>query len=281
MKCVKLAGCLPELGMGTFGIGGDFWTVDTSRDYQWIQALRRGIELGLALVDTSELYGGGHAEELLRYASSGFSEVYIISKINPLSYTVDEVAKRVAASAERLGRRPWGVAPHWVPVGVHICDVVRALEAAVSRGLAHFYGLSTVTAQQLEQALLCFKKTPPAFVENRYSLMYRRDEVDVLPVVQREGMFYIAYSPLERGALALDSFLAAVGARYGKTAAQTALNWYTRIPNLVPLVKAGGVKHVEENAGALGWRLSDEDWELINKRYYVYRHEAPIPNIQK
>ena len=118
-------------------------------------------------------------------------------------------------------------------------------------------------------------------MENIYSLMNRRDEVDVLPVVQREGMFYIAYSPLERGALALDSFLAAVGARYGKTAAQTALNWYTRIPNLVPLVKAGGVKHVEENAGALGWRLSDEDWELINKRYYVYRHEAPIPNIQK
>jgi len=274
VKCLRRVGCVPPMGVGTFGIGGDFWHRDDSRDYHWIQALRRAFELGLTLVDTSELYGRGHAEELVKYASSDIRDLYIVAKIQPTATTPEEVFKRLAASAERLGRRVWLAMFHWVPVGASICDVVKALEAAVEKGLAYHYGLSNVTAQQLRQALTCYKKTPPAAVENRYSLLHRRDEVDIFPIVEREGMLYIAYSPLERGALALDPFLAEIGKRYGKTAAQVALNWYTRWPHVVPVPKAADIKHVEENAGALGWTLTEKDWELINTHYYAYRFEA-------
>ena len=73
-----------------------------------------------------------------------------------------------------------------------ICDVVQPLEAAVAKGLASYYGLS---GRQLEAALTCVRRIEPAVVENHYSLMYRRDEIDVLPLVQRLGLLYLAYSP--------------------------------------------------------------------------------------
>lgn len=111
-------------------------------------------------------------------------------------------------------------------------------------------------------------------MENKYSLLYRRDELDVMPLAQREGLMYLAYSPLERGALALDPFLGQIASKYGKTAAQIALAWYVKIPGLVPVVKAARVEHVLENAEALRIKLSDSDWEAIDRQFYTYRHET-------
>jgi Aldo/keto reductases, related to diketogulonate reductase len=82
-----------------------------------------------------------------------------------------------------------------------ICDVVKWLEAAVAKGLASYYGLSNVSGRQLEAALTCARRIEPAVVENHYSLMYKRDEIDVLPLVQKLGLLYLAYFPLERGLL--------------------------------------------------------------------------------
>jgi diketogulonate reductase-like aldo/keto reductase len=159
---------------------------------------------------------------------------------------------------------------HWIPADSDICDVVKSLEAAVAKGLASYYGLSNVSGRQLEAALTCARRIEPAVVENHYSLMYRRDELDVLPLVQKLGLLYLAYSPLERGLLALDPYLASVGAKYGKSAAQVALNWLISVPNVVPIVRA--LRHVEENAATAGWRLSPQDWEEINRRFIHYRH---------
>lgn len=273
MKCASKAGCVPEIGLGTFGIGGDFWRRDNSRDFEAVKALRRGFELGLRLVDTSELYGEGHAEELIKIASSGIEELLVITKIHPSSLEPGEVYKRLLGSTERLGRRTWMVMLHWVPVGYHICDVVKALESAVAKGLADNFGLSNVTASQVSAALTCTKRMEPVAIENKYSLRYRRDELDVIPLAQREGLLYLGYSPLERGALALDSFLASIGRKYNKSAVQVALNWYVKIPNVVPIVKASSASHVEEIAQSIGWALSEEDWKLIDKQFYIYRFQ--------
>jgi diketogulonate reductase-like aldo/keto reductase len=270
MKCVNSVGCVSELGVGTFGAGGDFWSEQTEGDYLWVSALRRAFELGIKVVDTSELYGRGRAEVLVGFAGADFGDLFIVTKIQPPKFTVDEVLKRVYASRERLRRHVAVVMNHWIPVDAPLCDVVKSLEAAVERGLASYYGLSNVSAKQLETALTCAKRLEPAAVENHYSLMYRRDEIDVLPLVQKLGMLYLAYSPLERGLLALDPYLVSVGAKYGKTAAQVALNWLISAPNVVPIVRA--LRHMEENAGAVGWRLSQQDWEEINKRFIHYRY---------
>ncbi len=270
MKCVKSVGCVSELGVGTFGAGGDFWTERTEEDYLWVSALRRALELGIKVVDTSELYGRGRAEMLVGIAGAGFSDLFVVTKIQPPRFTVDEVVKRVYASRERLKRAPAVVMNHWIPADADICEVVQSLEAAVIRGLALYYGLSNVSGRQLESAIVCAKRIEPAVVENHYSLMHRRDELDVLPLVQKLGLLYLAYSPLERGLIAIDPYLASVGAKYGKTAAQVALNWLISVPNVVPVVRA--LRHVEENAAAAGWRLDPQDWEEINKRFIHYRY---------
>jgi Aldo/keto reductases, related to diketogulonate reductase len=270
MKCFKSVGCLSELGVGTFGAGGDFWSEHTGEDYLWISALRKAFDLGIRVVDTSELYGRGRSEVLIGIAGSDMDDLFIVTKIQPAEFTEDEVARRLYASRERLRRIPAVVMNHWIPVNSQLCDVVKSLEAAVKKGLASHYGLSNISARQLEAAFTCARKIEPAAMENRYSLMHRRDELDLLPLVQKLGLLYLAYSPLERGLLALDPYLASIGAKYGKTAAQVALNWLISVPNVVPVVRA--LRHVEENAGALGWRLDPRDWEEINKRFIHYRY---------
>ena len=78
MKCVRSVGCVSELGVGAFGAGGDFWTERPEEDYLWISALRRAFELGIKVVDTSELYGRGRAEMLVGIAGAGFDDLFIV-----------------------------------------------------------------------------------------------------------------------------------------------------------------------------------------------------------
>jgi diketogulonate reductase-like aldo/keto reductase len=166
-------GCVSELGVGTFGAGGDFWTERPEEDYLWISALRRAFELGIKVVDTSELYGRGRAEMLVGIAGAGFDDLFIVAKVQPPRFAADEVAGRLYASRERLKRFPTVVMNHWIPADSDVCDVVQSLEAAVAKGLVSYYGLSNVSGRQLEAALTRAGGIEPAVVENRYSLMYR------------------------------------------------------------------------------------------------------------
>jgi diketogulonate reductase-like aldo/keto reductase len=144
---------------------------------------------------------------------------------------------------------------------------MRAMERLVNDGVIRFFGLSNFDVGGIEEARSCLSKYDIAAVENRYSLLHRVDEASVIPFVQRNGMLYLAYTPIEKGAFANNEFLRGIGKKYGKTAIQVVLNWYVGIDNLVPIPKAGRIEHVEENAGAMGWRLSKDDWESISNHF--------------
>lgn len=262
---------VPVLGLGTWGMGGGFWTRDTSRDAEEVAALRRGIELGATLIDTAEMYGAGHAEELVAEAIKGFprEELFIVTKLWPSHASADQVEKAARASAKRLGTYIDLYLLH-APADVPICETMRAMERLIDLGIVRFIGLSNFGVEAIEEARSCLSKTDIAAVQNRHSLLYRRDERTVIPYAERNGMMYMAYTPLEKGRLARDSFLAEIGRRYGKTAAQVALNWQIGLPPVVTIPKASRIEHVEENVGAMGWRLSREDWELISKHYEQY-----------
>jgi len=265
----KLGAEVAAIGLGTWGIGGGFWTPDRSRDEEWVDALRYGLQLGLTLVDTAEMYGGGHAEELVGMAVKGFNrdDVFIVSKVWQTHAARDEVVKAAEASVRRLGTHIDLYLIHWPPEGVELCETMRGLEEAVKRGYARFIGVSNFGLQLVEEARSCLSQVDVVAIENKFSLLDRRDEGSVIPYAEREGMLYLAYTPLEKGQLARDQFLASVGAKYGKTAAQVALNWLLRFKPVVPIPKASSRRHVEENAGAAGWRLSEEDWRLISEKF--------------
>lgn len=265
----KLGLELPAIGLGTWGIGGGYWTPDHSQDDLWIESLRYGIELGATLIDTAEMYGGGHAEELVGKAIAGFDreEIFIVSKVWQTHARRDEVVRAAEASVRRLGTHIDLYLIHWPPEGVDICETMRGLEAVVEKGYSRFLGVSNFSLSLIEEARSCLSREDIAAIENKFSLLDRRDEQSVIPYAEREGMLYLAYTPLEKGQLAKDPFLASIGGKYGKTAAQVALNWLIRFNPVVPIPKAADKKHVEENLGATGWRLSEEDWKAISERY--------------
>lgn len=261
----KLGMSLPAIGLGTWGIGGGFWSPDRSRDEEWIAVLKKGIEMGASLIDTAEMYGGGHAEELVGEAVKAFprEDVFIVTKVWPTHARYEDVTKSAEASVKRLGTHIDLYLIHWPPTDVALCETMRALEAVVARGYARFIGVSNFSLELIEEARACLSKEDIVAVENKFSLLDRKDEDSVVPYTEREGMLYIAYSPLEKGELARNIFLAQIGTKYRKTASQVALNWLLKFPSVVPIPKAGSLEHLVENLGSTGWRLSDEDWRLI------------------
>ncbi|MFP3173820.1 MAG: aldo/keto reductase [Vulcanisaeta sp.] len=270
-KYIKsINGKVSAIGMGTWGIGGGYWSPDYSRDDEWVRVLREGIGLGMTLIDTAEMYGGGHTEEIVGRSIKGFprEELFIVSKVWPNHARYDDVLRSARASANRLGTYIDLYLLHWPAPDVPICETMRAMERLVDDGVIRFFGLSNFDVNGIEEARSCLSKYDVAAVENRYSLLHRVDESSVIPYVQRNGMLYLAYTPIEKGAFSNNEFLMGIGKKYGKTAIQVVLNWYVGIDNLVPIPKAGRVEHVRENAGAMGWRLSRDDWELISNHFH-------------
>jgi diketogulonate reductase-like aldo/keto reductase len=269
VKCFNKIGCVSALGMGTWGIGGGYWIPDYTKDAEWIEVLKTGLLLGMSLIDTAEMYGGGHSEELVGMAIRGFrrDDVFIVTKVWPINASYDSVIKAAHASVKRLGTYIDLYLLHWPSDTVPICETISAFEKLVDEGVIRFYGLSNFGVRGIEEARSCSKKYDVVAIENHYSLLHRDDEDSVIPYSQREGLVYIAYTPLEKGELARNKFLAEMGSKYGKTAAQVALNWLICIDNVVPIPKAGSIEHVKENAGAMGWRLTKEDWLTISKKF--------------
>lgn len=255
--------------MGTWGIGGGYWTPDYTHDKEWVEVLRRGLELGLNLIDTAEMYGGGHAEELVGQAIKGFDRdsIVIVSKVWQTNAAYESVLKSARKSMERLGTYIDIYLLHWPSESVPICETVRAFEKLVDDGIISFFGLSNFDLSGIEKARECCRKYDVVAIQNHYSLLHRNDEESVIPYAQHEGMLYMAYRPIERGVLAADPFLSEIGRKYGKTSAQVALNWLICIDNVVPIPKVANLAHLTENLGALGWRLSREDWEIISREF--------------
>jgi diketogulonate reductase-like aldo/keto reductase len=134
----------------------------------------------------------------------------------------------------------------------------------VKYGLAKHIGVSNFSVELIEEARSYLSTADITAVQNRMSVADKEYLQDVVPYTKRAGMMFMAYTPLETGRLASNRILSEVATRYGKTAVQVALNWLICLESVVPIPKAGKVKHVEENAGAAGWRLRQEDWQLIH-----------------
>ncbi len=262
---------IPVLGMGTWQIGGGM-SPDYSRDKEWIDVIRKGIELGLKLIDTAEIYGAGHSEELVGEAIKGYprDELFIVSKVWPTHARSDEVFKAAQGSMKRLGTYIDLYLLHWPAEDVPICETMKAMEELIDKGYVRYIGLSNFDIKGIEEARACLSKADIAAIQNKHSLLYRKYENDVIPYCDKEGMMFMSYTPIAKGELAKDKFLDNIGKKYGKTAIQTALNWLICINPVIPIPKAGRIDHLRENAGAMGWRLKREDWEKIDKRFKKY-----------
>ncbi len=257
---------VPAIGAGTWEMGGD--TVrNTTGDEESIRALRKAIELGMYLIDTAEMYGDGHCEELVGQAIKPFprEQLFIVSKVlrNHLHYA--DVIKAAEHSLTRL-QTDWIdlYLIHSPNPEVPMKETMEAMERLVERNLVRFIGVSNFDVAQMEEARTCFSKGEIVANQVDYSLATRSAERAVLPYCRRHQLTVMAYSPLAIGELARNKFLQGISQKYGKTAAQVALNWLITQEGIIAIPKAVNLDHLKQNAGATGWTLSEEDRARIS-----------------
>lgn len=264
---------IPVLGIGTWGMGG-WLTRDTSADEQCIKAIRTAIELGMTHIDTAELYGLGHAEELVGEAIKDFNRkrLFITTKVwmNHLKY--DDVIKAATCSLKRLGtdyidlyliHRPNPFIP--------LKETMKAMDFLVRENIIRYIGVSNFSVRQIKEAQLY---TENKIVSNqiKYNILERSPEKDMLNYCQKNDIILTAYEPLECGKLAKPGFktLDELCEKYKKTQAQIIINWLISKPNVITIPKSTTIRHIKENLGAIGWRLSKKDIEKLETFFSYY-----------
>lgn len=260
---------VPAVGIGTWEIGGGL-SPDRSRDNEGIQAIKKGIELGMTLIDTAEKYADGHAEELVGEAIRSFprDSLFIVSKVWPDHLRYDEVIKAAERSLERLGIDCLDLyLVHHPNPDVPLRETMAAMEWLIGRRMVKFLGVSNFNVDQMEEAGDCLKNNVITVNQMPYNLLDRDIEKETLPYCIKNNITVMAYWPLSKGKLAKDEFLSKIGEKYGKTSAQVAINWLIAHENVIAIPKAVNPKHLEQNAEAANWRLSEEDFELVSSHF--------------
>jgi len=224
-----------------------------------IQAIRSGLELGINLVDTAEIY---QSEPLVAKAIAGLrrEDVFLATKVWSNHLRRDRLIKSLEASMRRLGVSYVDLYQiHFPNPRVPIAETMGAMEEMVDKGKIRFIGVSNFSLEQMVEAHHSLKKYELSSTQMEYSLANRSIEKDILPYCEKNGIAVLAYFPLAHGKLASNTALSKIGAKYGKTPSQVALNILASKPNVFPIPRGSRVEHVKLNAESVGWRVSEED----------------------
>jgi diketogulonate reductase-like aldo/keto reductase len=261
MKTIPLGTLqVPRLGQGTWNLGDE-----PARRALEIATLRRGIELGMSLIDTAEMYGDGHSERLVGEAIQGLrDQVYLVSKILPSNASRLGTPRACEASLRRLGTDHIDLyLLHWRG-RFPLAETVDALETLVAQGKIGAWGVSNFDLDDMEELAAVGATTPCAVNQVLYNPEHRGIEFDLIDGCRSRQIALMAYSPLgQAGDLFRSRTLAAVARRYGCTLAQVALAWSLRL-GMLAIPKASSIAHVEENARAESLLLDPDDCAVID-----------------
>ena len=260
---------IPVVGMGTWGIGGERTSDDES-----VAALRYGLDLGMSLIDTAEMYHAGHSEEVVCDALKGITDpVFVASKVSPSHFRDDDVLRSARSSLRRLGLRQMDLYQlHWPNPTIPISETMKAMEKLVDDGLIRYIGVSNFSTSQLQEAQKALSKNQIVSNQVEYSLLERGIEKNLLPYCRKNGVTVIAYSPLGQGRIPKGRgggfvVLEEVALKLGKSRSQVALNWLLDQDSVVVIPKAVRKEHLGENASVSGWKLSRADHEQLRKAF--------------
>jgi diketogulonate reductase-like aldo/keto reductase len=232
-------------------------------------ALRLGLDLGMTLIDTAEMYASGGAEEVVAEAIAGRrADAFIVSKVYPHNATRRGVAVACESSLKRLRTDRIDLyLLHWRG-GVPLAETVAGFADLVAAGKIARWGVSNLDADEMQELRGVPGGTACATDQVLYNPEARGIEFDLLPWCARHAVPVMAYSPVgQGGGLLRAPALLAVARRHAATPAQVAIAWAMRHDGMIAIPKAGDAAHVRENAAAAGLRLTDADLAEIDAAF--------------
>lgn len=253
---------VPALGMGTWRMGER-----GGRKAEELAALRLGLDLGLTLIDTAEMYGDGGSEELVGEAIRGRrDEVFLVTKFYPHNASRTGVPAACARSLKRLGTDRIDLyLLHW-PGAVPLDETVAALEKLQAAGHIRHWGVSNFDTDDMED-LASAGGEACAANQVLYNLGRRGIEFDLMPWSDARGMPVMAYTPLEPGRLAGKPALAKIAADRGVAPLQVALAWVLRRPQVIAIPKASTAEHVRQNRAAHDLVLTEAELAALDAAF--------------
>jgi diketogulonate reductase-like aldo/keto reductase len=263
---------IPVMGQGTWYLGED-----PARRTSELAALRLGIDLGLTLIDTAEMYGNGAAEVLVGEAIAGRrDEVFLVSKVLPSHATYADTIEACRQSLRRLGTERLDLyLLHWrgqVPLE----QTVLAFEELVRLGMIRYWGVSNFDTRDMAELRSVPGGEAVQTDQVLYNLTRRGIEYDLLPALQEQGTVVMAYSPIEQGRLLRHRAIIAIANEHQAAPAQVALAWLMTRDGVNLIPRAGTREHVQENRAAVDLRLTEQDVRMLDQAFPPPRGPQPL-----
>ncbi len=251
------------LGQGTWKMGED-----SRRRAGEVNALKLGLDLGMTLIDTAEMYASGGAEEVVAEAITGRrDELFLVSKVLPSNASRSGVPAACEKSLKRLRTDRIDLyLLHW-PGSVPLAETVDAFEALKKAGKIRHWGVSNFDTDEMEELTGLRSGGNVQTNQVLYNLSRRGPEFDLAPWSRQRGIPLMAYSPVEQGALARNARLETIATRHNATAAQIALAWVMAQPGVIAIPKASSQEHVRQNVAALDIKLTSEDLAELDRAF--------------
>ncbi len=263
---------IPVLGQGTWRMGEK-----SSQKQAEITALRLGIDLGMTLIDTAEMYGEGGAEKVVAEAISGRRhEVFLVSKVYPFNASYQGVINACDRSLSRLKTDYLDLyLLHWRG-SIPLVETLKGLQHLKQVGKILDYGVSNFDTDDMEEAEALPGGKEIVTNQVLYNLTHRGIEWDLLPWCKQRQIPIMAYSPVEQQAFVNHSQLQDIAVKYNATSTQIALSWLLHQDNVISIPKATNPQHIKENRAALDIKLTAQDFQKLDRSFQSPQKKVPL-----
>jgi diketogulonate reductase-like aldo/keto reductase len=271
---------VPVLGQGTWRMGEN-----TRAHKDEVAALRLGIELGMTLIDTAEMYGEGGAEKVVADAIEGQRDrVFVVTKVYPHNASRTELPKACERSLKRLRIDAIDLyLLHWRERTAQLAKTVEAFEKLRATGKIKRWGVSNFDVEDMEDLWSIENGTNCAANQVLYNLENREIESGLLPFLHQQStlnyqLVTMAYSPVGHGRGLLENpILKKIAKRHEATTSQIALAWLLRQTEMIAIPKASNQKHVRDNARSIEIKLTKEDLANLDQEFLPPKSKKSLP----
>ncbi|MBD1383614.1 aldo/keto reductase [Metabacillus arenae] len=276
MNKVKIAGRkVFPVGLGTYNMGDK-----ADKFEQEVEAIRVGLDHGVQVIDTAEMYGDGNAERLVAHAIQPYNreELFLISKVLPSNASKKQLPISLENSLKRLNTDYLNqYLLHWHG-NIPIEETIEALEKVKSQGKIKSWGVSNLDVDDLKKIMKLPDGIKCAANQVRYNLGDRGIEFDLVPTMNKLEMPLIAYAPVARGDanLTKQKVLKEIAEKHHSDIFQILLAWCIRNGQTIAIPKSGNPAHVINNVKAAEIQLTQEDLEQLDSIYPTPTMKQPL-----